>query len=803
MMRRRIIITTIILLATICQIDAQNITGTITDENGQPMEFVTVSLRSLPDSALVSGCITDENGQFSLERKDGGSFIQASSIGYRTLNIPVISLSTPKTFRMDADTRMLNEVVVTKALPKTKLMGDAVVTTISGSVLEHAGNSLEVLAKVPGMITKNGSLEVIGRGAPIYYINGRKVTDDSELRNLMSEDIKSIDVVTNPGAEYGGEVRSVVRIRTVKRQGDGFSYALTSQAQQRIYNNHDFDPSWSVLDLNYRKGGLDFIGKLVYYNQHNYQISDILGGTFVKMPDGSIKRNVMEGPLNAQVHNSGMSGDLGVNWQMNENHSLGMKLNYGKMLFDDQDLVFEDDVYTDNEFIDHVRSVSHTKMPSSHTFTGNLYYDGNINKLNVNFNADFSNSDYKKETSTDESSLNDPASIKNNSKGVARMGAGKLVLSHPIWKGVFKFGTEETYVSADQDYSSTHVDIPSSKAKITENTISGFAEYALPFKYVQMVAGIRYEHVDFEYTNECTPKDNINRVHNNWFPSFNASTKLGPVGVNLGYTTKIRRPRYEQLSTEIQYNNRFSYQTGDPTLLNEIQNTLSLNANWKWLTLTGAYEVVDNAIYQLGYPYNDDYTAMIKYSNAKDAVHKLNIYLNASPTFGIWNPRYTIGMEKQFFETTVTDPRSLTPSPSPQGEGSNYGTRVVKLNDPMFFLQANNAFKLKRGWLVDLDYQYTSPFCYVMYKFTKPTHSFNIAVSKSFLKHDALNVRLSWNDILNKTVHHINTDYGNFFNNQSNDSYSPCVQLRVSYRFNTANSKYKGTGAGQDAKNRM
>lgn len=90
-----------------------------------------------------------------------------------------------------------------------------------------------------------------------------------------------------------------------------------------------------------------------------------------------------------------------------------------------------------------------------------------------------------------------------------------------------------------------------------------------------------------------------------------------------------------------------------------------------------------------------------------------------------------------------------------------------------------------------------------MYRFTKPTHSLNLAVSKSFFKHDALNVRLSWNDILNKTVNHIETDYGNFFNSQSNDSYSPCVQLRLSYRFNTANSKYKGTGAGQDAKSRM
>ena len=182
---------------------------------------------------------------------------------------------------------------------------------------------------------------------------------------------------------------------------------------------------------------------------------------------------------------------------------------------------------------------------------------------------------------------------------------------------------------------------------------------------------------------------------------------------------------------------------------------------------------------------------MVKYSNAKETVRKLNIYLNASPTVGIWNPRYTVGMEKQYFETTVIDPREST------------GTRVVKRNDPMFFVQANNSFKFKKGWLIDLDYQYTSPFDYVMYKFTKPKHALNLAISKSFLKHDALNVRLAWNDILNKTKEHVCTDYGNFIHNQNNDYYSPSVQLRLSYRFNTANSKYKGTGAGADAKSRM
>ena len=105
--------------------------------------------------------------------------------------------------------------------------------------------------------------------------------------------------------------------------------------------------------------------------------------------------------------------------------------------------------------------------------------------------------------------------------------------------------------------------------------------------------------------------------------------------------------------------------------------------------------------------------------------------------------------------------------------------------------------------LTNIDYQYTSHFDYVMYSFSKPKHCLNLAVSKSFLKHDALNVRLVWKDILNKTKERVSTDYGNFIHSQNNNYYSPCVQLRVSYRFNTANSKYKGTGAGQDAKNRM
>ena len=138
-----------------------------------------------------------------------------------------------------------------------------------------------------------------------------------------------------------------------------------------------------------------------------------------------------------------------------------------------------------------------------------------------------------------------------------------------------------------------------------------------------------------------------------------------------------------------------------------------------------------------------------------------------------------------------------------EGPGEAEGKRRFTNDAPMFFFQINNSFKFKHNWVIDADYQYITPYRDLVMTSTRPRHVAALAVSKSFLKNDALNVRLSWDDIFNCSVDYYEADYGNCVASQSNNRYNPCVQLRVSYRFNTANSKYKGTGAGQDAKNRM
>jgi len=776
------------LAAISVSLQAQDIKGKVIDDRGTPLEFVNVVMRTLPDSALVAGTVTADDGSFEVNGK--GDILQFSMIGYETQVLPMSHFTGETLVTLPDLQNALDEVVVKSTLPKTSLKGNALVTDIVGSVLEHEGNALDVLGKVPGMISMGGNLEVLGRGAPLYYINGRKVTDNAELRNLMSEDIKSIDVISNPGAEYGGEVRCVVRIRTVKRQGDGFSFALTSQAQQRLYDCHDREPSWSVLDLNYRRKGWDFFGKLVYWNQRSYQISELDGGTICKVGD-QILDNRQVGSLDFRNHHGGWQYLGGANLQINDKHSLGFRTEWTNNSIGDKPMLMDEDVFENDKLVDHLYATNDAHMTKSHNLSSNLYYDGTFNKLHVNFNADYVLSDAGGVTDINETSWKGKATMQSRSDATTTMTAAKLVLSYPIWKGELQVGSEETYVKACETYDITLASIPRSDASIKENTIAGFAQYAANLPFGQLQAGLRYERADFDYTDHLDAANNVHRYNGSWFPSFSFSTKVKQLGLSLSYTGKTVRPRYETMSKEVSYDNKFTLQTGDPLMKNEIQRTLSLSAQWKWISFSGNYERIDNKVYQKGFPYNNEGVAMIQYTNATDPLHKLSAYLTAAPTIGVWYPRLTVGIQKQLFETDVIDPRT---------EG---GTRHLSLGKPMYLLQTYNSFRLKHSWKFDVNYQYMSPFNQLIYLIDNPLHGMDLSVGKSWLKNDALTVGLTWNDVFNTKHERVISDFGACYINQDNRYYSSSITLRVSYRFNSAQNKYKGTGAGEAAKKRM
>ena len=94
--------------------------------------------------------------------------------------------------------------------------------------------------------------------------------DASELKRLKSVDIKNVDIITTPGAKYNAEVNAVIRIKTLKTQGDGLSVMATSQTwKNNKWNNYD------DLTVKYRTGGLEAFATVALDNGHYSADEDV------------------------------------------------------------------------------------------------------------------------------------------------------------------------------------------------------------------------------------------------------------------------------------------------------------------------------------------------------------------------------------------------------------------------------------------------------------------------------------------------------------------------------------------------
>ena len=162
-----------------------DVSGKVIDEQGEPIAFVNVVLLSMPDSAFVQGAVTDAQGAFRIVTDKNDGLLRLTSIGYETVYIKAAS---GLTIRMREDTQLLGEVTVKSTLPKTFVKGDAMRTTVDGTILEKAGTAGDALSKIPSVESeRDGSVKVLGRGDAEVYINGRKVIDQKELGRLRAD----------------------------------------------------------------------------------------------------------------------------------------------------------------------------------------------------------------------------------------------------------------------------------------------------------------------------------------------------------------------------------------------------------------------------------------------------------------------------------------------------------------------------------------------------------------------------------------------------------------------------------------
>ena len=762
--------------------------GKVIDENGEPVAYATVAVLSQADSTLVCGTTAGEDGTFNIVTGETTGVMMVSMLGYQT---QYLSPADGITVILKEDASLLQGTVVTAVMPKTKLTGEGLQTSVRGSVLENVGSANDVLAKTPGIIKGQEGLEVIGKGAPLVYINGRKVTDPTELDRLQSNEIQSVEVITNPGAQYDATVRSVVRIRTVRRQGDGFGFNLTAADSQSLRWDRGNDP-FGALNANYRTGGVDIFAGINYSKNTSRQQSDLVKNTY-----GTDFELTNSGDLLNEYIGESIYGNAGVNWQIADAHFVGGKIEWGRNLGYSVHTVVNDNVTINGLFSDSINTVSDDALADNgiNNFGANIYYNGLIaGKLGIDVNLDYYGTGHSTASTSQETSAEaENRILHSGSSTYGKMYAAKAVLSYPVWRGQLQVGTEESFSRRSDDYTISGIDIPASQADVGEDNCAGFINYGFFIPRAgQFSAGVRYEHVRYAYRDDLAPENDITRNYANWFPTASWATAFGPVQMMLNYSVRTRRPNYGNLSSAIRYNSRYIWQSGNAQLQPEISHNASITAIWKFITFMVNYTRTDDAIMVWSSAIGDEGVVLVKPRNIGSPYRNLSAFVNFTPTIGCWTMNWTVGAQPQWLTIGAPDPREAD------------GIRVTRFNGkPMFFAQLFNTFTVRGGWQFELGASLmTSGYTQNMHM-TNNYCDASAAIQKVLLRDGSLVLRLEGQDLLGMAHFNMDTDFGSHTISQTNIMDTQKVKFSVRYSFNTAQSKYRGTGAGSDSKSRM
>lgn len=772
----------------------RELTGKIVDKDGEDMPFVNVVLLSLPDSTIMHGTVTDEQGMFSISADISIGTLQLSMLGYETVSLPVEEVRG-QTIMMEEDVNMLGEAVVKGFMPKTKLTGNSMITTIQGTVLGNAGTAHEMLSKVPGMTQRDDKLEVIGKGAPVFYINGRKVQDVDELKSLHSDEIHNVEVITNPGAIYEATVSSVVRIRTIRRQGEGFGFNLTGGNNQDLRYGYS-DPA-ATLNFKYRRNSVDVFGMVNYADKNNVSISQPVQTSWFTNNGQLININQDSWWFSHNV-NHDLNANLGLNWQISQNHSVGVRVETRNNFNPTGDYRINNTVDFRNlaspsaDYVDESVTEGSETMSMPYYWTGNAYYNGQVGKLNVDFNVDFVTRKNGQVADITEAGTRGKSQMRNEHESTSELWATKLVLSYPVWKGQLQAGTEMSFVDRASCFTMTGYPLPSTDSDVNEKNVAGFVNYAFKLdRFGNLSAGLRYEHVGFDYVDILNPDQSLTRYTDDLFPSISWSNQFGKFRTSLAYSSKVARPSYDRLNENINYMNSFSLEQGNSKLKNETIYEVSATVGYQWLNLFVAYERRDNTLTQGASLYNDEGVILMKHINLDQPLRNVAAFLSAAPTFGCYSPNWTLGIQRYFYSQTLMDPSH------PDGQ------RTLTAKKPVLFMDLNNAFRFKRSWQLEANLNVMTKGDMMQFAFLRNTYNLGLVVQKCWLKNNALCLRVSLSDVLQMRTTEMFLDNGYFQLHQTSDQNYHRLNVTLRYTFNSSSNKYKGSGAGADAKNRM
>lgn len=770
---KKIIASILFMPLTLVTLAQSEISGIVVDQDDEALPFANVSLLNAQDSTIITNVLTDERGAFAISDAQLPCIVSTNYLGFEKKSV-TYDKAERKIIKLSPSAVTLNNVEIVGKQNRLKMSHEGLLADISNTPLQKIGTAEDVLSRMPMIFVKGNSVEVFGKGKPLIYINSKEINDYKEVQQLSSDDIKSVELITNPSAKYDASYKAVIKIKTKKPLGDGWGGVLLSQDKlgENPLTSNQFN-------LKYRRK-----------NWEIFSTAAIASGKYKSRKHSVLLLNDQQNTVrqDEEIKNKSRTSEgmftMGANYNT-EKRNFGVQYS-SSVIFDKQtnaecQSAFYVNETLEEQFNNKIRKKDHD-LPTQRIHT---YYGQKIGKAEVQVDLEYYQNHPREDNNTiEKSQLSENRNIDTYDRAKNELFAGRFDVEMPLWKGTLNIGTNISNTDRKDKYDNPQEYIASSDSKFKNRKYAFYAGYNKQFGQIYIAAYLRYEHLKFDYYEGNTLMEKQSKIFANWFPSLSMSWPIGKMQFQFSYTSKIKRPYYDQLSDNTLYVNRYCYKSGNPFLKNTISHDVSLGAAWKILNLNISYTHEKDPMIDFICPAKPNSLIALNTQTNVGKADFLDFTISLAPQIGKFRGMFAAQVSKPLFKLDC-------------GSGQTHS-----FNKAILMLNGSGMYVFTQSLFADFNMKYVSKGNRYNNYYSKSDYLLSVGITKSLMK-NRLTLRLSGEDLLNKELGNSSLFCPGGSITENNRHNMRCAMLTIRYSFNPTNNRYKAKRTAEDEVERM
>ena len=579
------------------------ITGLLKDESNSPLSFVNVLLFEKDAAEPFKGATTDENGRFRIENiKDGSYKIKFSFVGFLATEKDIELVSTKNIGELILKTAVesLNAAVISLKRPTIQRTSEKLVFNVENSSLS-VGNTFDLLKKTPGVVIIGEKIDVRFK-SPTIYFNGKRVYLSSSeavslLRSIDASFIKSVEVITNPSAQFDAEAGVALNIITSKAVSIGYKGSVNGTYEQGVFSKYNVGTSHF-----YKNKWLNFYGSYGFSPRKDYKEDKNRIQFFEPNGDANSTWNThFEKVTRSNAHQANVILDVNIN----PSQTLGVSANISaspNKTYNNSGLT---EMYSAQQQLDSTFTTGSALGYDTSNLSFGLEYKIELDEDGSNIAAASNYIDYKNEQTqsvmtnyfSPSNVLLRESSFNTDAIQGSKIYTGQVDLNTSLFSGDLKAGIK--YSNIDTNSKLDFFDVENNETLLNsklsddfnykENIYAQYVSYQIGSEKWDLTAGLRGEYTVINATSICLGELDTQRYFK-LFPTANIQYQLNENnGLGLSYKRAIERPRYQSLNPFKYFITEYNYNAGNPNLVPSIENKITLSYDYKGKLFFDAY----------------------------------------------------------------------------------------------------------------------------------------------------------------------------------------------------------------------